>query len=512
MAESKKAPPLCWNAIFLLLLAEPPEHRRDDRAGRGVGRGKHERAVLVDAVYDAGATRPLHRGDCPLGNVKSIVIAEDVRILADAHVHLLVLRVAVQDGHKLLAGHGVVRAEATVVVTVDDTLCACPADRGAVPLFVVHVAELAHTDVGRAAFKTPQHRDDLRAGGDAVWRELSVTHAIHHAVFNRPVDTVVIPRGRPCVSESADRARRILRAGCCLRRVIGDDVVGEVRNGEHYVLSVIACIDLSACTVAGDIPHDNTLRSLTILERIGDAKRGAAALEVADALAVRGHVGVQNDLDLKALDRALLRARQRRDLHGVEVDLDGRTLCLVGDDCLRRRVELDAAVGQRDLEIAAGLLDRLDGLGGNGCGLDVLGDATDVDDDRVRLRFRVGVLITGFVRRHLRELLVGQLRDRSRRAADARLDRHGAGSRVARHGNRNGGRGAAAAAGTSLDSHGHAGRCGVAVVLVAHDLVPDVIGSGVGFCRDGCGIKVIGWSCGPLCRGRTTSCRRSVRL
>ena len=103
------------------LLAEPPEHRSDLRTAR-VARGLK---IGADAVHDAGADRPLHRTHRPLMNVKSVVIAEDVRVLTNARVHLLVLRVAVQDGHKLLAGHGVVRAEATVVVTVDDTLCAC---------------------------------------------------------------------------------------------------------------------------------------------------------------------------------------------------------------------------------------------------------------------------------------------------------------------------------------------------------------------------------------------------
>ena len=50
--------------------------------------------------------------------------------------------------------------------------------------------------------------------------------------------------------------------------------------------------------------------------------------------------------------------------------------------------------------------------------------------------------------------------------------------------------------GLGADGHGHAGRCGVAVVIVSHDFIPYIIGSRVGSCRDGCGIKIICGGCG----------------
>ena len=48
------------------------------------------------------------------------------------------------------------------------------------------------------------------------------------------------------------------------------------------------------------------------------------------------------------------------------------------------------------------------------------------------------------------------------------------------------------------DRDGHADRLRIRMVAVSNRLVPDVVGSGFGSCRDGCGIKVFCRNCGGV--------------
>lgn len=75
-----------------------------------------------------GSARPAERGDRVLRSRVNVVKAEDVRVLADRDVHLLVLRVAIEERGGLLSGDNVVDAEASVVIAVRDAGLLCPRD------------------------------------------------------------------------------------------------------------------------------------------------------------------------------------------------------------------------------------------------------------------------------------------------------------------------------------------------------------------------------------------------
>lgn len=81
--------------------------RRLHAGGRVLGTQEHA-AVLGDAGHEAGAAGPLHRGNRISSDGQRVVGAQDIRVLADAHVIALVLRAAVQNCHHLFARHGIV--------------------------------------------------------------------------------------------------------------------------------------------------------------------------------------------------------------------------------------------------------------------------------------------------------------------------------------------------------------------------------------------------------------------
>ena len=58
--------------------------------------GRTDRGVL-SAVQNVRTACPLYSGNRPVGDIERVVIAENVRVLADAHVVALEVRVAVQD-------------------------------------------------------------------------------------------------------------------------------------------------------------------------------------------------------------------------------------------------------------------------------------------------------------------------------------------------------------------------------------------------------------------------------
>lgn len=65
------------------LLAEEPKEHRDDLVVRA-DVARHEFAVRV--LNDAGADRPLEGRDGIRGDLECVCVAEDIRVLADAHI------------------------------------------------------------------------------------------------------------------------------------------------------------------------------------------------------------------------------------------------------------------------------------------------------------------------------------------------------------------------------------------------------------------------------------------
>ena len=76
---------------------------------------------------------PLERGNRPVAPRERVVVAEDIRILPDAHVAALVLRIAVKNRGELFARHVVVRAVSAIAVAEDDVMGRRPFDAVDVP-------------------------------------------------------------------------------------------------------------------------------------------------------------------------------------------------------------------------------------------------------------------------------------------------------------------------------------------------------------------------------------------
>lgn len=171
--------------------------------------------------------------------------------------------------------------------------------------------------------------------------------------------TVVIPRRRVRVHERADRAGRVLRAGRRALRVIGDDVVGEVRGGKGHLFAVVRGRRLGLVAVVGDVPHDDAAARLTRFERVRDRYRRLAAVEVADARAVRGHIRVVDGLHVHLLDALALREVHARCAHAVEIELDGVASLRAGDDIKTLQGNLGHATASFTLDVYGHVTDQM---------------------------------------------------------------------------------------------------------------------------------------------------------
>lgn len=89
--------------------------------------------VPVAAILDALAADPLHSGERVLGDIQCIVVAEDIGVLAHADIQLL-HEGAIQEGHHLGAGTGIIRTEGGGAGTTGDLLLVSPLDGNCVIL------------------------------------------------------------------------------------------------------------------------------------------------------------------------------------------------------------------------------------------------------------------------------------------------------------------------------------------------------------------------------------------
>ena len=108
----------------LILLNEAVEHGGDLSAGRRALRVKQ---IAGFSLCETAADRPLH---CRLCVIRDLVrVLELAQISLDGQIVALVVRVAVEDGCKLFAGDGIVRAKFVFAVARKDAILRRPCDR-----------------------------------------------------------------------------------------------------------------------------------------------------------------------------------------------------------------------------------------------------------------------------------------------------------------------------------------------------------------------------------------------
>lgn len=104
------------------------EHGGDLSAGRRALRVKQ---IAGFSLYKAAADRPLHRRLCVIRDL--VRVLELVQVSLDGQIVALVVCVAVEDGCKLFAGDGIVRAKLVFAVARENAVLRRPCDRVSVP-------------------------------------------------------------------------------------------------------------------------------------------------------------------------------------------------------------------------------------------------------------------------------------------------------------------------------------------------------------------------------------------
>ena len=286
------------------------------------------------AGQDTLAAGPLHGGDGPLADGEGIVVAQDVGVLANAHVSALIACIGAQHNGHLLAGDGIVRAEDVSGVTGDDTLGSGPADSLSVPGTGGHIVEGHGVVHNGLAVHGPQDLDDHAAGQVHGGSKLVGGDTVHHAVLDDKVDSLVIPG-----------------VGIQIDELVGGALLGnQTEDGSD-----------------GDLGSGHLEGILAVL--LGDLDLVALLVNDGDGLQLITLVGLGSDGDFLALGSVLVGQG------------DGAVLSLFNSDRLGDSAAATAAAavdGQGQLQVVGGKFaiidvgiaadDDLYGIGASGLG------------------------------------------------------------------------------------------------------------------------------------------------
>ena len=169
---------------------EAVQLRRKLSAGDGISGSQ---AAVSVAAENVGSARPAERGDRVLRSRVNVVKAEDVRVLADRDVHLLVLRVAIEERGGLLSGDNVVDAEASVVITVRDAGLLCPRDCPRERVVLSDVGEEPGALSFGSALGAPERLDKNGAGHVCLGFERVLGHTVDETVVPDIADVIEEP-------------------------------------------------------------------------------------------------------------------------------------------------------------------------------------------------------------------------------------------------------------------------------------------------------------------------------
>ena len=162
----------------LILLNEAVEHGGDLSAG---GRALRVKQIAGFSLYKTAADRPLHRRLCVIRDL--VRVPELVQISLDGQIVALVVCVAVEDGCKLFAGDGIVRAELVFAVARKDAVLRRPCDRVSVPLSGLHIGKAVFALRRGAALHAPENGRHHAARRRPMRTEQGLARAEHQSVF-----------------------------------------------------------------------------------------------------------------------------------------------------------------------------------------------------------------------------------------------------------------------------------------------------------------------------------------
>ena len=355
--------------------------------------------LAVRAVDDTCAARPLHRGDCVLGNGRRVRVGEDVGVLADGNVLAACLGITVQHGDELLTGDVRIRLSA-----VGNTV-------GLRPLHALLVPRVAAGGVLTCV--TGDNGHEHAAGGGVRRGELAVAGAVHHALVGNVLNCIREPVRRRNIGEGLSArllsgfvgldvgyADRYLRSrhregvNRVARRGGGNGLAGSVRNSQ--LIELIALVrgqgnlDLVALRRGGrrnvyaavrDRGSRNLVGGLGGRAAGGTGRGRLGVSKLSSFLRLNGLYGVVNSYS-DVLILAVL------DLDGLGCAGDGRLVLGVGTDYINSFVVL--CCGGSIFELSVTYIFNLS------CGLGVLRDGELREAVRILERCDISTIILAY--------------------------------------------------------------------------------------------------------------------
>ena len=215
-----KSTPVFFSIIFGLsvrlhrrsLLNEAVKHGGNLRAGC---RTLWIKQIFGFSLYQSVADCPLHYHFCVIRNL--VRVLKLVKIFRDGQLVALVVRVAVEDGGKLFAGNGIVRAEFVFAVACKDAILCCPCDCVGVPPSGFHIGKAIFVLRREAALHAPENGCHHAACHRPVRTEQGLARAGHQTIFVNEHRIVVEPVLFRNISKGVyDYVRIFIRAPACV--------------------------------------------------------------------------------------------------------------------------------------------------------------------------------------------------------------------------------------------------------------------------------------------------------
>ena len=188
------------------------EHGGNLRAGR---RTLWIKQIFGFSLYQSVADCPLHYCFCVIRNL--VRVLEFIKISRNGQLVALVVRVAVEDGGKLFAGNGIVRAEFVLAVACKDAIRCRPCDCVGVPPSGFHIGKAVFALRRETALHAPENGCHHAACHRPVRTEQGLARAEHQTIFVNEHCIVVEPVLFRNISKGVyDYVRIFIRAPACV--------------------------------------------------------------------------------------------------------------------------------------------------------------------------------------------------------------------------------------------------------------------------------------------------------
>lgn len=157
----------------------------------GLGTGLDRVCRFVHPVDQPFGTGPLEGCLSVIACGAAIIEGEELIGIGEAHIVAKGGGIAIEHSGHILSGDGILGAEHTVAVAVDDFVLGGPVDCGHIPA-LGEIVEFVSVYRGRA-FQTPEDRGQHSTARGAVGLEIGAACAAHQGIIIAEFDIIVIP-------------------------------------------------------------------------------------------------------------------------------------------------------------------------------------------------------------------------------------------------------------------------------------------------------------------------------